>query len=142
MAALPGWYRAMFRWLPESFSAADRAELESMAQAEWDRVAGRGPRARWLVTARLAIDQLAVVARAWAGVARGSRPSWVGLEGWALDVRYAWRGLVRSPSFFSIAVAVIGLGITGTATILTVADVLLVRPPTGVREASRLVTVH
>jgi putative ABC transport system permease protein len=44
------------------------------------------------------------------------------------DVRYAFRGLAHAPSFTTVAVATLGIGIGAGATVWSVADAVLMRP--------------
>jgi len=64
------------------------------------------------------------------------------LEALWRDLRLAGRSLSRSPVFVLAAGLVIAIGIGATTTVLSVGNRLLSEPPTGVREAGRLVTVH
>jgi predicted permease len=57
------------------------------------------------------------------------------------QVRYAVRGLARSPVFTLVAVLSIAIGSGATTGIVTLFDALLLRPPPGVGHAERLVTV-
>ena len=57
------------------------------------------------------------------------------------DVRYALRIWKKSPSFVVVAALTIALGIGATTTIFSVANSLLIRTPTGVRNPDGLVTV-
>jgi predicted permease len=56
------------------------------------------------------------------------------------DVRYAIRALVRNPGFAVVVVFVLGLGIGGTTTMLTVVDAILLRP-LSFHDPSRLVAI-
>jgi predicted permease len=58
------------------------------------------------------------------------------------DLRYALRSLRRSPIFTVVAAITIGIGIGATTTIFSVANSILLRDPTGVRQTDQLVTVH
>ncbi|MGD8697769.1 MAG: ABC transporter permease [Gemmatimonadales bacterium] len=58
------------------------------------------------------------------------------------DVRYAYRLIKRSPGFTAVAALTIALAVGPTTTILSIANALLFRTPTGVLEPGGLVTVH
>jgi len=57
------------------------------------------------------------------------------------DVRYAIRALGRNPGFAVIVVFVLGLGIGGTTTMLTIVDAILLRP-LSFHDPSRLVAIQ
>jgi putative ABC transport system permease protein len=57
------------------------------------------------------------------------------------DVRYAIRVLARNPGFAVVVVSVLGLGIGGTTTMLTIVDAILLRP-LSFRDPSRLVAIQ
>lgn len=59
----------------------------------------------------------------------------------ASDIRYAWRGLQRSPGFALAAVLTLAVGIGANATMFSVLDRLLLRPPAHVRAPGELTTV-
>jgi predicted permease len=63
------------------------------------------------------------------------------LDGCLQDVRYATRGLRRSPLFALTAVLSLAIGIGANTTIFSIANALLFKPPSGVVEASRLVDI-
>jgi predicted permease len=55
------------------------------------------------------------------------------------DFRFAFRQLLKNPGFAAVAAISIAIGIGANTTIFSVANALLFRTPTGVREPSRLV---
>jgi putative ABC transport system permease protein len=57
------------------------------------------------------------------------------------DVRYAWRALLRSPGFTTVAVLTLALGIGATTAIYTVVDAVLLRS-LGVPDAEQLVVLR
>ncbi len=59
----------------------------------------------------------------------------------AQDIRYACRGLLRSPGFASVAILSLALGIGLNTAIFAIVDALLLRPP-AVAEPSRLVDIY
>jgi predicted permease len=58
------------------------------------------------------------------------------------DFRYALRSFRSAPAVTLVAALTIAIGIGATTTIFSVANALLLRAPTGVRDAGSLVTVH
>jgi predicted permease len=62
---------------------------------------------------------------------------WAGLERFQRDVRYALRGLARSPSFAVVAILTLALGIGANTAVFTVVHGVLLRP-LPFREPSRL----
>src|SRR5512133_628338 len=57
------------------------------------------------------------------------------------DVRYAWRGLLRSPLLLIVSVLSIGLGVAVNTTIFALANTLFLQPPTA-RDANALVHIR
>ena len=76
-----------------------------------------------------------------AQVKESTRDAWAGetLVAAQRELRYAWRGLRRSPGFLVTVVLIVALGIGANATIFGVIDDLLFRPPAYVKEPDRIV---
>jgi predicted permease len=58
------------------------------------------------------------------------------------DIRYAWRGLMRTPGFTLAVIATLALGIGANATMFGVLDTLLLKPPAQVRDPGRVARVY
>ena len=58
------------------------------------------------------------------------------------DLRYARRGLVRSPGFTATVVATLALGIGANTTMFAVLDTLLLRPPAHVQDPGRVARMY
>ena len=63
------------------------------------------------------------------------------LESFTRDARHAARSLVRGPIFTLTAVLSLAIGIGATTSIFALADTLLFRPPPGIGDADRVVSV-
>jgi predicted permease len=91
-------------------------------------------------------DARAAALRDFGGVAltkerhRDAR-SFTWLDDAGRDLRHAARLLRRNPLFAAIAAASLAIGIGANATVFTVANALLLQPPPGVAEPSRLVDI-
>ncbi len=64
------------------------------------------------------------------------------MDNFLQDIRYALRSFRTAPAVTLIAALTIAIGIGATTTIMGVANVFLLRPPAGVTDPGRLVTVH
>jgi predicted permease len=58
------------------------------------------------------------------------------------DLAYALRAIARAPGFAAAVVATLALGIGANSTMFSVLDVLLVRPPAGVRASDEVVRLY
>ena len=59
-----------------------------------------------------------------------------------LDLKYSLRSLRRSPGFTLATIAILGLGIGANATIFSLVNAVLLRPPAGVENPGQLVAVY
>lgn len=77
-------------------------------------------------------------------VKEATRDVWLGdaIARLARDVRYALRGLRRSPAFCAVAVATLAIGIGGATAVFTVVSGTILRPLPAVREPERLVSLE
>ena len=102
-------------------------EIEAHLEIETDRLiadgmsAGRRPRCR-----AAGVWGRAGGARA---VSRARRPwAWVWLEQFAQDVRYAWRGLLRSPAFLATTVVTLAVALSLVTVLFTIFNAYVLRP--------------
>jgi len=65
-----------------------------------------------------------------------------GLDSVIQDLRYGLRTLRRRPTFTLAAVAILGLGIGATATVLTLVNEIFLQPPPHIVEPDRLFRLH
>ncbi|MGH7469011.1 MAG: hypothetical protein ACRENP_13735 [Longimicrobiales bacterium] len=72
----------------------------------------------------------------WRPSSEGSRSV---IFDWGQELRLSARALARRPGFTRIAIAVLGLGIGASVAIVSLADRLFLRPPSGVHAAHELV---
>lgn len=118
--------------------ARKRDEWQAAWVAEFEAARGRyaGWR-RWVILKRALVVVADAVRFRWEERHRSERPrekrAGGGMAGWlgdlGDDVRYGLRGFRRSPGFSAVAVATIAIGIGATATIFSVVDAILWRPP-------------
>ncbi len=143
---------ALVTWVLERILPPDRradvlgdlAETQAARRAQLDsRAAGRR---LWREAAALLLWR----AR-WRGVTRAKRtPHRVASATSPLmmtrdllqDVRFGIRGARRHPAFALTALAVLGLGIGASTTVLTLVNHIFFQPPAGVVEPDRLVSVY
>ncbi len=58
------------------------------------------------------------------------------------DLRFALRSLRSAPTVALVAALTIAIGVAATTTMFSIANALMLRPPVGVNDPGRLVTVH
>jgi predicted permease len=108
-----GLYRALLRLYPASFRGEYRDELCAVFAERRRRTSGVGPVAvLWLDAIR---DVFVNAARVHADILRQ-------------DLRYARRGLTRTPGFAVTAVLVIALGIGANSAVFSLTDQVFLRP--------------
>jgi len=115
----------VFPWLRKRRRDADfAAEVQAHLDLETARLmqAGMGPEQARLAARR----DFGNVAAAQERFHDSRRPLW--LESLRRDVRYAWRGLSRSPLFSAAAILTFGLGIGATTAVFTLVYGVLLRP--------------
>jgi predicted permease len=144
--APPALARAWFALMQRAFPARVRSGLgDAMVETFADRWVER----RWhgrLALARFLLGSSADMVRSGLSERlRGRRPAPLPsarrgslMQTFGSDVRFALRGLRRSPSFAAVAVLTLALGIGATTTIFTVLEAILLRP-WPFRDASALV---
>src|ERR1043165_5255056 len=74
-----------------------------------------------------------------ASESRSVRPA-VALDGFVRDLRHAWRGLWKAPTFAVVVIATLALGIGATTAIFSVVNAMLITP-LPYRDSSSLVLV-
>jgi predicted permease len=85
--------------------------------------------------------------RQFGNTARASERSrevwgWPVLESWIQEVRYAMRGLRKSPGFLAVATLSLALGIGVNVAVFSFLNGLFLRPLAGVPESDRLVSIY
>ena len=142
-------YRALLRLFPPAFRHRAEPELMAWFSSAWRDAgaAGRGDRLR--LAAALVLDLARAVPAEWMSLARQKpdpAPRRLNeasmMETLRQDLRYALRTLQATPTVTLVAAFVIAIGVGATTTMFSVANALLLRPPVGVVDPDRLVTIH
>jgi putative ABC transport system permease protein len=115
---------------------AERDEVLSDLATEYRERRRSGPwEARWWCAFQIARSIPALVRRSWwrgwtgfEPKANAMRPGGPAMEHWIVDARYAIRRLVQRPTYATLAILTLALGIGGTSALLGVARAVLFDP--------------
>jgi putative ABC transport system permease protein len=64
------------------------------------------------------------------------------IDGLLRDLRYALKGLVRTPTFTTIALLTLGIGTGANVTVFSFVSALLFRPAPGVADPRSLIAIY
>ncbi len=147
-ARLQRAYRGLLFVYPPSFRRRHGEDLARVFADELRAAGASGRRARFWVVAGAVTDVSRNAPGLWLERAQaaareapqaGEEPTRGG-GGQGADLRYAWRGLRREPSFLISSVLTLALAIGANTALFTVADRVLLRP-LPYADADRLVTI-
>ncbi len=145
MSPAARWYERILRLGPRSLRRDFGDDMVAAFDAMLaDECASGNPLPRLRVWSRVLTDLLVSSLNS----IRGQSPVYriprkrTPMESRFQDIRFALRTMRRQPLFAVVAIATIAIGISATATIFSIANGLLLRAPTGVRESSELVSIH
>jgi len=135
------WYRLLLGLYPEAFRRAAEPELSAWFASAWRDTHGVG-RTRLLLT--LMLDLGHTIPAEWLATLSTRRSSGdaSAMETLLQDLRYAVRSLRATPIVMLVSALTIAIGVGATTTMFSVANALLLRPPVGVEDPGRLITVH
>jgi putative ABC transport system permease protein len=135
-------YRRLLLLYPDQFRQEAETELCHCFDRAWREAPSRRARARLAIA--VALDLCRTIPAEW--LAAHSTPRSHGdathMETLFQDLRYALRSLKGTPLVMLVAAITIAIGVGATTTMFSVANALLLRPPVGVVEPGRLITVH
>jgi len=138
-------YRLLLRCYPERFRREAEPELLDWFRQSWAEAGRSGKLARLRLAGVLLLDTLRSAPPEW-WAARVPDPvpprGATTVDTFLQDLRYALRSFRSAPTVTLVTALTIAIGIGATTTMMSVANALLLRPPAGIREAGRLVTVH
>ncbi len=137
-------YRLLLRAYPRRFREAAEGELLECFRAGWSaaRRGGFAARARLWATLLLYLRSAPLEWLAGTPSSRHRPGANKPVDNLFQDIRYALRSFRTAPTATLIAALTIAIGIGATTTIMGVANAFLLRPPAGVAEPGRMVTVH
>ncbi len=131
MRSVPSWRRYLTFWRADPARDVD-TELEfhlAMRTAEYMARGLTEAEARHAAESRLGDVDAARTECVALGHLRESQTRRAHFfESLSADLRFAWRGLVRTPGWTAVALLTIALGVGATTTVFTVTDTLMVRP--------------
>jgi len=133
---VPRWARALLRAVSRIVPPHRRGEWLEEWEGELEALA----------RARAGGDAAAYPG--WTAFVRGALPHavWTRKEGWTMDsvlqdLRYAARTFRRTPGFTLVAALTLALGIGANASIFSLVNGIMLRPPAGIRAPERLVQI-
>jgi putative ABC transport system permease protein len=147
-------YRRLLTLYPRAYREVAAEELCQVFREEYeDETRSRGWMASWGLWLRAGVDTVRTAPGAWRRELRAQRVARaVTGTGWgrgdnvfqdlSSDARYAGRGLMKTPSFTAVAVAILGLGIGATTSIFAVLDAVYFDELPHVVEPDRLVRLY
>ncbi|MEZ5318891.1 MAG: ABC transporter permease [Vicinamibacterales bacterium] len=126
-------------WLASRLVPADRRRewLEQWRAEVWALEHPGTPTAPRRATLRFVAG---AVPDALVEAVHGWREGW-SFAGLAADVRDTWRAARRTPATTLLSVGIMAVGAAATATIFSLADAVLFRPPPGLEDPARLVQI-
>jgi predicted permease len=137
-------YRGLLGLFPGDFRRASEPELAAWFAAAWRDAGTSGAREKIRLAGVVLFDLLRSIPAEWLATlssprTRGDASS---METLLQDLRYAARSLKGTPIVMLVSALTIAIGVGATTTMFSVANALLLRPPVGVEDPGRLITVH
>ena len=137
-------YHLLLRLFPGDFRRAAEPELAAWFAAAWRDAGASGPWGRARFAFAALFDLLRAIPAEWLATLSSARSpgDTSAMETLFQDLRYAVRSLKATPIVMLVSALTIAIGVGATTTMFSVANALLLRPPVGVEDPGRLITVH